>query len=310
MQISGIIQFILGIGLLIAFFSVPANQLEDQTNIYIPLEKATLVEGVFLDSQLLKKDPPIVALSGIVYDPLTDEDIFINDIHTPRPIASLSKIMTAYVALKHARATDTIVISAEAIRTEGATGDLRVGEKFKLSDLIHLMMIESSNDAATAIAEHVGARVAGTQLFHNAITQFVFLMNEEAVAMGMNETLFRNPTGLDVSENIPSNISTAHDVALLASYTFNFPIIWYASTYNDLVITSLDGINHEAHNTHKISGETPNIIGGKTGFTDLAGGTLISVVEIPVGSPKIIVLLGSLYEERFSDMKSLIAWLY
>lgn len=128
---------------------------------------------------------------------------------TPMRIASLTKIMTAIVAIEHGDLNDTVVTSKRAVGKEGSSIYLRLGEKMTLSNMLYGLMLRSGNDAATAIAEHVGGSEEG----------FVYLMNQKAALLGLSHTQFRNPHGLDAD----GHYSSANDLARLTAYALRNP---------------------------------------------------------------------------------------
>lgn len=147
----------------------------------------------------------VSAQSAILMEQHSGRVLFEKDAHTKRRIASITKIMTAILAIESGKMDDTVTVSARAVRAEGSSIYLKEGEKIKLRDLVYGLMLRSGNDAAVAIAEHVGGSVEG----------FVFLMNQKAAEIGMRNTEFANPHGLDDAEN---HYSTAYDMALLMQY--------------------------------------------------------------------------------------------
>jgi serine-type D-Ala-D-Ala carboxypeptidase (penicillin-binding protein 5/6) len=254
--------------------------------------------------------PTIEAVTAIVFNPTTEEVLFGKNEHQVFGIASLTKIMTAIIALENTGANELIRISVNAVATEGIAGNINPGEHFRLNDLIAMMMIESSNDAAVSIAEHIGS-LHGGDTFDEQVKIFVSLMNEKAFELGLRDTLFQNPTGLDVDEDagIISNISTAHDVAQFTAYARQYPAIWEFSRMAEYTAESFEGVPHKLSAINPLPQEIPGIVGGKTGFTDSTQGSLVSLAEIPLGNQGIIVVLGSSRDGRFTDTLLLADWL-
>jgi D-alanyl-D-alanine carboxypeptidase len=126
-----------------------------------------------------------------------------------RPIASLTKVMTALVVLEDASADETVVVSARAAGTRGSQLGLVVGERISVQQLLYALLMQSSNDAAIALAEHVGGSVEA----------FVGLMNHMAEQMGLRRTRFRDPAGLD-----DRGYSTAHDLAVIVRAAYAEPL--------------------------------------------------------------------------------------
>lgn len=180
-------------------------------------------------------------------------------------IASITKIMTAILAIESDKLQKTVTVSEKAIRTEGSSLYLKGNEKVKLEDLIYGLMLRSGNDAAVAIAEFVGGSLEG----------FVFLMNQKASEIGMKNTHFANPHGLDDSDQ---HYSTAYDMAILTRYAMK------NDTFKKISGTEVYRTPHPTENWDRIwynknkllTGLYKYSTGGKTGYTKLAKRTLVS----------------------------------
>lgn len=253
--------------------------------------------------------PQITSGAAIVYDPLDNVIIFAKNAAKPLGIASITKIMTAVVALERIGKDDVVEIPEEAVETEGNEGELTIGEHFTLHDLVMVMLTTSSNDAAAALARHVGF-LYGAISFEESQKVFVRLMNETAQKLNLPKTRFENPTGLDTDESagIISNVSTAEEIAKLISYAIRYPLIEHIYAAPS-AISSQENIVHPLSSTHTLLTNEPGVISGKTGFTDNAGGTLATVAEIPIGKLAIVVVLDSTRSDRFDDTLRLFDWL-
>jgi len=220
------------------------------------------------------------------------------------PIASLTKLMTALVVfdLKETyNFSEKITVSKTAVDQEGKSKykELKPGEKISLDNLVHIMLIESSNDAAYAISEFIGAE------------GFVELMNLYTKSLGLSGTRFVNPTGLEPDEpDGPKNISTVEELSEIAEFILTtYPSIFEITTNYSYVLTREDGTLHYfiPAGTNELLREFPEIIGGKTGWGIEARGCLLLILEDKVSEAHIInVILGS--EDRFGEMKKLIHW--
>ncbi len=182
--------------------------------------------------------------------------------HEPLRIASITKIMTAILAIESGKMNEMVQVSPRAQGTEGSRIYLREGERIRLEDLVYGLMLRSGNDAAVAIAEHVGGSVEG----------FVFMMNEKASQIGMSHTLFQNPHGLDDHED---HFSSAYDMAILTQYAMN------NEQYKKISSTKshrVEGDNLRVwRNKNRLLTELYRYsTGGKTGFTKRAHRTLVS----------------------------------
>lgn len=175
-------------------------------------------------------------------------------------IASTTKILTALVAIRDGNLSDMVKVSREAAYTEGSSMYLKEGEELALETLLYGLLLCSGNDAAVAIAEHVGGSVKG----------FVKRMNETAAELGMKDSSFANPNGLDDE----AHYSTAYDMALLARAAMgNETLVRIASTRT----VTIGGRTMTNHN--KLLGYVDGCLGLKTGYTRAAGRTLVSCAE-------------------------------
>jgi len=226
--------------------------------------------------------------------------IYQKNIQEKLPIASLTKLMTAVIAIENYPLDEKITISKEAVLQEGDFGKLKVGETMSVENLLYLSLIESSNDAAYALAEKMGS-INSPQV---GIQQFLEKMNVKAKNLGMLDTSFANPTGLNGSENY----STSYDLAKLIKHIiFNYPQILEITSKVSAEILNEDGsLHHLALNTNELIGKIPNIIGGKTGYNEEANGCLVLVLKNKNGDYLINIILGS--PDRFTEMEKLINW--
>src|SRR5699024_4754973 len=155
----------------------------------------------FLSAEYGHAEPSISAEHAVLIEFETGEILYEKAGFEESPIASITKIMTALLAIESGKMDEQTTISRHAIYTEGSYIYLEQGEKITVTDLVYGLMLRSGNDAAVAIAEHVAESEEG----------FAFLMNEKAAWLGMNHTNFQNPHGLDDK----SHYSSAFDMATL-----------------------------------------------------------------------------------------------
>ncbi len=219
------------------------------------------------------------------------------------PIASLAKLMTAVVIFENYSWGKVVVVSDEAVRESEDFGGFKIGESFTAGELVHSLLVESSNDAAAALSGVVGRR------------DFVRMMNEKARELGLADTRFTNPTGLDGGdENDGPPRSTAEDLIKFARFIREkYPQIFDLTSLAERDIYDARGmLHHRAENTNELllSNDLPGkILGGKTGETAAAGQALLLLAEDPRSSGYIAsVLLKS--DDRFQDMKDLVNWDY
>ncbi len=210
----------------------------------------------------------VSANSAILMEQESGRVIYEKDAHTQRRIASITKIMTAILAIESGKMNDMVTISENAVRTEGSSIYLKAGDKIPLEDLVYGLMLRSGNDAATAIAEYVGGSLDG----------FVYLMKQKAEEIGMKDTNFENPHGLDDHEN---HYSTAYDMALLTRYAMENDMYKKIAGTEKYRSEDPDGDwDRVWKNKNKLlTGLYEYTTGGKTGFTKLAKRTLVSTAE-------------------------------
>lgn len=206
----------------------------------------------------------VSAESAVLMEQVSGRVLFEKNAHEKKRIASITKIMTAILAVESGKLNEKVTISGRAFGVEGSSLYLQQGQKMKLKDLVYGLMLRSGNDAAVAIAEHVGGSLEG----------FVHLMNEKAQEIGMKDTSFTNPHGLD---NTPNHYSTAYDMALLTRYAMNNPTYAeIAGTKNHKAPNPNEAWDYSWNNKNKMLKLYKYSTGGKTGFTKLAHRTLVS----------------------------------
>ena len=198
------------------------------------------------------------AAAAILMDADSGEILFEKDAGRCMRIASTTKIMTALVALERAKLTDTITVTASHM-VEGSSMYLKPGETVTVEELLYGLMLCSGNDAALALADCCGG-----------LDAFVQAMNEKAAALGMKDTSFANPNGLD-DEN---HYSTAQDMAVLAAYAAEDP------TFRRICSTKTATVGGRSMTNHnKLLRQIEGYIGMNTGYTKSAGRTLVSCAE-------------------------------
>lgn len=217
--------------------------------------------------------------------------------------ASLTKILTSLLATEELDSKAPVVFSTYAKATGEKESHVQAGEAFIRDDAIRFAIIESANDAAAALAEAIG-RKRGAFSFEDAAILFTQAANQKAHILGMTGSQFKNPTGLD-DEN---HFTTARDLFRLVSYIWeNHREIWDFSRVSDADIRSLHGLTYHIVATNELLSEFPALIGGKTGLTDAAKGTLILLYPVKPDRTAVIIILGS--DDRFGDGRKLIHWI-
>ena len=247
--------------------------------------------------------PNLDAKSVYIFDLKENEVIYEKDARIPRPLASLTKLMTALLAEEKIPEGLYVPVSINAIREDGNDG-FAAGDKFKKEDLIDFMLVKSSNDAAYALAEFIGDGLAGSE--GTSASKFAALMNDRARELGMLNTSFLNSNGLDIEVDKNSKISgvtgSAYDIALLMQYIYNQnPSLLSKTRNSEIKIISSGGRIIKGENTNSALDTIPQLLASKTGFTELAGGNLVYIFDAGFEHPILVSLLGSSEQGRFSD---------
>jgi len=242
------------------------------------------------------------AISVLIADD-KERILFEKDIDEKLAMASLTKLMTAIIALEHYDLSKKIIISEESVNQHGSINKLEQGKSFTAKYLLYPLLIESSNNAAFALANDYPEM--NEKLF-------VELMNQKAKELEMKNTFFINSSGLDPEDfNGKTNYSTVDDLTKLTKELLENPIIWEI-----LSLPRYSEYGPELINTNRflIDNETDwqkRIVGGKTGYTRQAGGCLLLVVEMPRNQGFLVsIILGANGRDvRFYEMKKLVDWL-
>lgn len=216
--------------------------------------------------------------------------LYQHDVEKRLSPASLTKIMSALIILENGQLDDLVTVSKNAARAPKTHLRLKVGEVYRLKDLLKAMMMVSANDACLAAIEHVGGNE----------DQFVRLMNAKATSLGLDDTHFSNGCGFDGSDHY----STAEDLARLSEVAMRNAVFREAVKEEREIITPVTGYRtYVLHNTNRLLGRIPGVEGVKTGFTSKAGRCLIAKVS-QNGSDLLLVILNS--NRRWNTAKSLI----
>ncbi len=226
--------------------------------------------------------------SSIVICADTNQVLYGENQHKKMAMASTTKIMTAIVALEHGNTTDMVTVSQNASHQEGSSVYLKPQDKVSLSDLLYGLMLNSGNDAAMAIAEHIS----------KTSEDFVLLMNEKATELGCRNTHFKNPSGLPDDDHY----STAYDMAIIMSYAMKNDEFAKIVATKEHQIQTADSITY-LRNHNKLLWQYPTCIGGKTGFTKVAGRCFVSSAKKD-GVTLVCVTLDA--PDDWSDHKSLL----
>ena len=253
---------------------------------------------------------PFVSLSlnaeaVYVYDTVTGETLFSKNEEAQLPLASVTKVMTALVA---SGISENTRVSVRSRDLADGPGGLTEGQDWSLKNLLSYTLVISSNSGASAIAGAAGAVFQNENDWKGEREEiFVEEMNKTAKRLGMNQTFYLNPSGLDENGELSGAYGSAKDMATLFDYILKAkPLLLSATTNNSLRFDSLDGVSHLAVNTNTIAQTVPGLIASKTGYTDLANGNLVIAFDVGPMHPVIIAVLGSTQEGRFTDIEKLV----
>lgn len=205
------------------------------------------------------------ARSTLVMDMDSGRVLYKKDAHNKRLIASITKIMTAIVAIENGHLDSKVTVGREVLDMYGTNIYVEVGEKIKVKDLLYGLILRSGNDASIVLSK----KVSGNE------NKFVELMNSKAHEIGMKNTSFKNPHGLDEKTK---NYSTAYDMALLSKYAYKNKI-YRKITSKKIYKTSTGKKTYLWYNKNKLLNIYKHCTGGKNGYTPKAGKTLVTTAS-------------------------------
>ena len=270
-------KYLLIFTIFVLFFSISFARKTEAVSQYFYINKDT------------KQQLKLSAKAYLVGDLNTGEVILSKNQEDKFPIASISKLMTALVANLVMKSDDTTKVSKKAINTKGTNGELKFGEKIKISTLLYPLLLESSNDAAEVIAEYFTR------------DSFIAKMNEQTNILKMSGTVYEDPSGLS-----SNNQSTVSDIFKLTGYLNKEKI-------EILQITTKKSYSNKSHSWSNISQflNKEGYFGGKSGYTDEAKQTVVSNFSLPLGQtglrPISIILLSS--SDRKKDVETILKYL-
>lgn len=251
--------------------------------------ETTLKYSYFLKNYQNMKSPKISAKAYLIGDLDTGEIILEKNKDTQYPLASVSKLMTALVTSESMKLNDVAKVSKKALVTYGQNGNLKNGEKIKIIDLLYPLLLESSNDAAEVLAEY----------FNHDF--FIKKMNQTAERLQLSNTSFKDPSGLS-----PNNKSTVFDMFKLVGFLNQKN----AKLFKITTQKSYSNGKHSWFNNNQFLKDT-GYIGGKSGYTDEAMQTVVSLFSVPLGETGTrniaIALLQS--KDRFKDVENILKYL-
>lgn len=241
------------------------------------------------------KEPILNSKAVIIYDRTTKKVIWGKNENERRAMASTTKILTSIVVLENSNLNDIVTISKKAANTGGSRLKINADDKISVNDLLYGLMLRSGNDAAVALAEHVGGSIEG----------FADLMNKKATELGLTNSHFVTPHGLDDDEHY----TTAYELALITDYALNIP------KFKEIVGTkscniSINGIARSIFNTNELLGNMNGVDGVKTGFTGNAMRCLVASCTRDGNQIITIVLGADTKKDRTLDSKKLIEYAF
>lgn len=293
--------FLLAIGALALFFY---DGIETDTNAALaqvqPVSEQPYIQPVSQITYIPIRDfnvpePLLSARAAIAYDVRSGRTLFSKNEDAQLPIASITKVMTAVIVLENLDLEEVYTIAVEDLNLDGFGADFFNREKLSGRDLLKAMLIESSNDAASVFLS------AG----HESGIDLIKLMNEKARLLEMSNTHYNDPAGLD-DNNTYSSVND--QIELFKYVTMNHAEIWEILSTQSTDIFSVDGrIKHTLINTNRLLGTIKGFVGGKTGMTDGAQGTMSAVINVnSEGDSFIVIVLGT--KDRFKEVGDMINW--
>ena len=239
----------------------------------------------------------ITASSAILMDMDSGRILYSKDIHNPRLVASITKIMTAVLAIENGNLDDVVTVGEEVLTMYGSNIYIQLGEKMTLRDLLYGLLLRSGNDAAIVIGTYIG----GSE------EKFVKMMNKKAKEIGMLNTTYSNCHGLD---EVTENYSTSYDMAVLSSYANTLDVYREISGAKKWTTTT-EGKSYVWNNRNKLLSRYEFATGGKTGYTPRAGRTLVTtatkdnlnLTAVTLNDPNEYVSHENMYEYAFNNYK-------
>lgn len=252
--------------------------------------------SILYETSIVSSNEPIInSKNVIVLDRKTLLPLYEKDACSKVSIASTTKILTCIIALENCSLNEIVTVSKKAATISGSTLGLSSNMKLSMNDLLYGLMLRSGNDCAIAIAEHISG----------SIENFSILMNQKASSLGLTNSNFVTPHGLDE----PNHFSTAYELAIITDYALKNPKfleIVSSKTYTIL----LNGVSHTLSNTNELLGTTPGVYGVKTGFTFNAGRCLVTACKRNDLDIIVVVLGADTKRIRTKDSLNLINYIF
>ena len=243
----------------------------------------------------LNDEPKINSRSAVVIDRKSKNIIYGKNENVKKAMASTTKIMTAMVVIQNTNLNNIVEISKKAAGTGGSRLGLKAGDKITVKDLLYGLLLRSGNDCAVALAEYVAG----------SVPEFSNLMNQNAQMLGLNNTHFVTPHGLDEEEHY----TTAYELAILADYALNNKV--FAQIVNTKSYTiNINKSSKTLNNTNELLGNLNGVYGVKTGFTNGAGRCLVTSIKRGNLDVICVVLGADTKKDRTRDSAKLIEYTF
>lgn len=254
--------------------------------VFFEIEAVPMLPGIPMACVYAKEEMPELSLyarSALLLDASNNRVLYEENGYQVMAMASTTKIMTCILAIESGRLEETVEVSQNAQRMPKVHLGMRAGETYKLKDLLYSLMLESHNDTAVAIAEHLGGSVEG----------FADLMNAKAAELGCKDTYFITPNGLDAKRDGKTHSTTARDLAVIAAYAIKNPAFLEVIGTRSYAFSELQGKrNFQVSNKNRFLDMMEGAIGIKTGFTCDAGYCFVGALKQD-GKTFISVVLGA-----------------
>lgn len=284
-----------------------------QENLIQPIVAESRENATSFQPELKEYSPRlaiVTAHASVIMDAESGKILYARNADERRQIASLTKLFTATIVMERVKNLEELVtIDEEAVYSEGTRVGcprsgfcngvrLKPGEKLSVRDLLKAALMNSANDAAVALGKHIGKTQDG----------FAKIMNDRAEELGLSNSHFCTPSGLEPDGREHECYSSASDVARIATHALSFPELWEIMRVEKEFITDASGkYTHEIFNTDQLLGQFPNLVGTKTGFTPLAGYSLLAVASDAAANHKVVaVVLDD--QSRWQSIRSMFDW--
>lgn len=285
LKIIGILTIII----FLSYTNFSFADLEDNEKINIDKIKEEVIET----NKSFNSEPSLNSRIGLIYDRNSGRILYEKNGNKQTPMASTTKIMTAIVVVENCNLKDVVTIEGKAAGTGGSRLGLKKNDKITVNDLLYGLMLCSGNDAAVALAIHAGGSISG----------FAEMMNQKADELGLNNSHFVVPHGLDMNEHY----TTAYELAKMADYALKIPKIKEIVGTKSCIV-NINGKSKVIKNTNELLGNLDGVYGVKTGFTNGAGRCLVTACKRGKIDVITVVLGADTKKIRTSDSMKLVEY--